>query len=1059
MNERGGFTQLLPALAGNERPDRPPGGNFVTMAKVDLDRLFQEDGGERYIIKWYPDAADSFRIPNRKFKTREEKTASAALKKIGGEWGVTDFGDDSKWRNAIMIAMKEEGWDYGVALRDVCAFYNYQDETQNFAAKPRYEERPAKPDEAEGAYTVVPKETTIAEFRTVLTDNAWLNLGNSEETRKEKAQQLFTLYHLKSLEYYTNVYQGKHLTTYSTDEYPIFYFDEGTGPADRFGKIYRPKAAHDKRFRYVGKKPAHFVHGLMQHQAFVRELKKDQYNQEAKELETSEEFLPTPEQVEKEIDRINLKLPEIICCSGGSDALNCAALGYRVIWMNSEAESLNGEDMSALLKISHKVYNLPDIDRTGIATGHALALKFLNLLTIWIPEKILRVDKETGKATSKDLRDYLRTNNKKNFDRLVATALPYRFWDVEYQYDENGKQKRKFDRPLVVYKFNHVQAYNFLYRSGFARFKSERDKEGFFYVQITGNVVKKIDAQEIKAYLHDFLKERWLYDDNVTQDLLNAMFTTNQLSISNLANLPLLDLDFHSYGPDHQYLFFPNCTWKVTGAGIEESKGLNTNKYVWEDKLITYPVKDNSSPRVKKLEPMFRTTRDDKGQYDIEVLSTECMFLGFLINTARVHWRKELEDRQTLWLTHDTPKKVQDYVDQHHLTEEEQKLFFAKRSIEQQNKYLVDHKFDIAGPLLTEEEKREQKQHLLNRLYTLGYMMHRYKDPSRAWCVWAMDNKLSESMGEDQKSNGGSGKSLTGKVLKWIWRYNVSFSGRNPNLTKNPHIYDKVTKHTDLIIIDDCYEYLDFGFFYGDITGDMNPNPKQTQSYSISFDESSKFWFDSNFGDRDFSESTQRRKLVTSFSDYYHEKNEASSYRETKQPTDDFDGKRMFYDFDHNQWNQLYNLLGQALNFYLSCPDKIKPPMNNIQKRNLLSSMGGRFFEWAEVYFGVESGRLNTILSKSEAKDDYTNSEKIRDLSTQKFTDYCKKYATYHGYEFNPAEFLNSQDRILREINGRRQEGIYFRTTKPDADPDPKAPKMPDAPGLDFPSPGEDIDF
>lgn len=1006
------------------------------MARIDLDRLFATDGGESYIVSKYPDAADSFRNHTRKFKTRDEKTASAALKKIGGEWGVTDFGNDSKWRNAIMISMLEYGLDYGQALREVCAFYDYQDETVSYAAKARYEERPALPEEQEGASTVVPKELTIPEIRTILTDNAWSNLGNSDETRKEKALSLFSLYHLKSLECYTNVFKGKHLTTFSTDEYPIFYFDEGD-----FGKIYRPKAAHDKRFRYVGKKPAHFVHGLAQHQAFVRQLKKDKYNAEAEQV--SEEFQQSPEEVSKEIDRVKVKLSEIIACSGGSDAINTAALGYRVIWMNSESEALTGDDMAAILKISEKIYNLPDIDKTGKQTGHALANRFLNLLTIWLPEKILRIDKETGKATSKDMRDYLKTHNKKDFDRLLGTALPYRFWDSEYSYDDEGEMKMKFGRPLIQYKFNHVQAYNFLHRSGFARFKSERDKEGFFYVRVEGNVVRKIDAQEIKGYLHSFLNERWQYDDNVTQDLLNSMFSTNQLSISNLANLPLVDLDFQSSGPEHQYLFFPNCTWKVTKAGIEESKGINTSKYVWEDKVITYPTKDNSLPRIKKLDAPFKITRSPEGVYDIEILNKDCMLFRFLINTARVHWRKELEDRQTLWMTHDTPKKREEYIQAHGLTEEEATRFFAVRSIDEQEKYREDNKFEIAGDLLTEIEKREQKQHLINRIYTMGYMMHRYKDPSRAWCVWAMDNKLSESMGDETKSNGGSGKSLTGKVLKWIWRWNVSLSGRNPMLTKNPHIYDKVTKQIDMIIVDDCSEYLQFDFFYGDITGDMNPNPKQTQSYSIPFDESPKFWFDSNFGDRDSSESTMRRKLVTSFSDYYHENN--GSYQETRQPADDFDGKRLFYDFTATDWNLMFNSLGYFNHFYLSSPDKVKPPMNNIQKRNLLSFMGNRFFEWAEIYFGVESRRLDKIISKRVAKDDYTSSEKIRDLSTQKFTEYCKKYAAYHGYEFNPAELLNTQGRILREIDGQREEGIYFGTKK--LEPEPAAAPTKPAPG------------
>ncbi|WP_439559508.1 hypothetical protein [Dyadobacter sp.] len=1022
------------------------------MAKIDIDRLLQEDGGERYILSWYPDAAQSFQNTTRKFKTREEKTASASLKKINNEWGVTDFGYDQKWRNAIMIAMLELGVEYGPALRAVCEFYNYQDDFQAFVPKPRYEERTAKPDEQEGATTTTPKEFTIAEIRTILTDNAWFNLGNTDETRKEKAQQLFALYHLKSLDNYTNVYQGKHLTTYSTEEFPIFYFEEET-----FGKIYRPKAAHDKRFRYVGKKPAHFIHGLVQHQAFVKDLRREQYNKDAAEQEGSEEFAPTKEQADKAADQLqHIKLSEIICCSGGSDGINCAALGYRVIWMNSESESLNGEDMSAILKIADKVYNVPDIDKTGKATGHALALKYLSLLTVWLPEKIYRQDKD-GKATSKDLRDYLKTHNKKDFDRLLGTALPYRFWDQEFSYDDNGKKKMKFGRPLIQYKFNHVQAYNFLFRSGFARFRSERDKEGFFYVQVTGNVVRKIDPQEIKGYLHSFLQERWQYDDSVTQDLLNSMFSTNQLSISNLANLPILDLDFKSYGPDYQFMFFPNCTFKITADGIEESKGINTAKYVWDDKVITYPTKDNSQPRIKKLDPMFKIEKVD-GEYDIQILNSDSMIFRFLINTARVYWRKEFEERQRLWDTHGTAKKREEYTIAHGLIDQEIESFFAKRSLDDQDKYQEHNRFNIAGPLLTGAEKKEQKLHLINRIYTIGYMLHRYKDPARAWCVWAMDNKLSESMGDDAKSNGGSGKSLSGKILKWIWKYNVSFSGRNPLLTKNPHIYDKVTRHTDLMIIDDCYEFLDFGFFYGDITGDMNPNPKQTQSYSISFDESPKFWFDSNFGDRDFSESTQRRKLVTSFSDYYHENNGA--YNETREPKDDFGGKRMFYDFNHDDWNQMFNFLAQCLHFYLGCADKIKPPMNNIQKRNLLSSMGNRFFEWAEVYFGAESGNLDKLICKDHAKDAYMSSEKIRDLSTQKFTDWLKKYATYHGYELNPAEFQNSQGRIIRDFSGEKKEAIFFRTKLVTGEEAPAIVKLPSiAPDLNFdpPASGDDV--
>lgn len=989
------------------------------MSKIDIQRLFAEDGGRAYIISLYPDSEQSFENPNRKFALRPEKTPSASLKRMeSGEWGVTDFGDDSKWRNAIALAIKEFKLEYGDAIRAVAEFYNYKDDTINLSPKPVFEERPARPDEAEGQCDVEFKEFEAWECRVILTDSAWNALDKFDELKRfEAAKSLFQRYHLKCLHSYTTVKNGKALKRISTTNYPMFYYDEGD-----WGKIYLPKAEHKNRFRYRGKKPAHYIHGLKQAQDFIRELRQKKLNEQG----TTEEFESSAEAKEKEIEQMtNVKLPELIRCSGGSDALNVAALGYRVLWQNSESEQLDDHDMKLLRSIAWNVYNLPDIDTSGRKNGHELGMKFLDLKTIWLPDELLKLDAD-GKATSKDLRDWLRSGKKKfDFDRLVATAIPYRFWDEERQLDSEGKPKYKFGRPLFTYKFNHVQAYNFLHRNGFARYKSEREKEGYFYIKIDDNIVTRIEANVVKNFIHSFLKERALVDDTITQDLQNAMYTSNQLSVSNLVNLPLVELDFKSYGADFQYFFFPEHTWKITKTGIDEARGLVGGKYVWADKVIEYPTKNNEKINVKKLKPFFEAQQIDDS-WHIKLLDKSCMFFRFIIQTARVHWRKELEERPQLYLKYDTPKKQEEYALEHGLTQAERELFFARRTPEQVKAYLDANKFEIGGALLTEEERKEQVQHLVNRIYTLGYMLHRYKDPARAWCVWAMDNKLSELAGEDAKSNGGSGKSLTGKALKWFWRNNVGLSGRNPLLTKNPHVYDKVSKQTDLIIIDDCYEYLDFGFFYGDITGDMNPNPKQTQSYSIPFDESPKFWFDSNFGDRDFSESTQRRKLVTSFSDYYHENN--GSYLETRSPSDDFGGRRLFYDFTANDWSYFFNFMAQCLHFYLAVDAKIKPPMRNLAKRNLLSAMGGRFFEWAEVFFAHDSGRLNAMVCKKEAKEEYMNSEKIRELSTQKFTEYLKKYAEYHGYVYNPTEYQNSQGRIMRDHNGKKEEMIFYRT-------------------------------
>ena len=102
----------------------------------------------------------------------------------------------------------------------------------------------------------------------------------------------------------------------------------------------------------------------------------------------------------------------------------------------------------------------------------------------------------------------------------------------------------------------------------------------------------------------------------------------------------------------------------------------------------------------------------------------------------------------------------------------------------------------------------------MNQIFAVGYNLHRYKSPSRAWAVYAMDNKI----GEEGQCNGRSGKSFFLTSLKQFLR-TVVLSGRNPKLMDNNHVFEQVNQHTDFIIVDDCHRYLDTGLFYDSITG------------------------------------------------------------------------------------------------------------------------------------------------------------------------------------------------------------------------------------------------
>jgi hypothetical protein len=95
---------------------------------------------------------------------------------------------------------------------------------------------------------------------------------------------------------------------------------------------------------------------------------------------------------------------------------------------------------------------------------------------------------------------------------------------------------------------------------------------------------------------------------------------------------------------------------------------------------------------------------------------------------------------------------------------------------------------------------------------------------------------------------------------------------------------------------------------------------------------------------------------------------------------------------------------------------KIDPPMENVEKRNLLSEMGPAFHEWADTYF---TDRLNDFVVKKYAFEDYSKTTASK-WTSQKFTKALKAWARFYGYELDPEEFKNSSGRIIRkeQING-----------------------------------------
>lgn len=930
------------------------------MSQIDINKIWElSDGGRDIILHYYPQAAKSFEVKHHKFKIRSgEKTSSSNVYRSpdDGVWLVTDFGDDSKSKNAIYVIMKEENCDFYPALVKAAAFVGLEVDGKTIEPEPIFSKRPAKSDEPDG----VP----IFDVYDTAPDHALKHLGPFVEDKHLKSLSAWAL---KS---YTIVKNRTATTIQSTEDYPIYLFEDGD-----FKKIYQPKTK-DKayKFRSFGTRPKGIIMGfnfLKAEYARINKHAEEGFDEDGEPLK--------PEKL------------KVMFCSGEKDSVNCLSLGYYPLWFNSETETITGAMWKNIRAYADEIFNIPDLDKTGVEKARERALTYLELETAWLPDDIRKSN--FNKKPGKDLTDWVnlrarhhgvtpagKSKVSKEFDNILLDALPCQFWFEIPQFDKNNRVKD------YKYEISNEHLYNFLSTSGFYNFKKPDDKRGYTFIQIEGNTVKMVRPSEIKKYVINFLRKR-----HMPVKLRNVVHRSPHVGESSLEGLLDIELDFKRQDYSNLFLFFTDKLWLINKDGVHEKKGGALDKFVWDTNVIQH--------KAKVLPPMFEIKQTQQG-LDIDILDKESIFFKYLINASRVHWRKDLEES-----------------------------FDNKVTSKEAKAYAEKHKFDIAGPNLSDVEIREQKLHLINKMYCLGYIFYGLKNPSKAWAPYAMDNKITE----DGQSHGGSGKSLFFEIFKYLFGFgedgNGGFefrNGKNPEITKDRFIFDGITKRTDLVLFDDCSPYFKLHDLFPYITGDFPVNPKNNKPYTIEKRESPMLAFSTNFAPRDVDFSVARRLLYLVFSDYYHF-NKDDAYLQHRTVADDF-GLNLYTDFDEKQWELTINFMCQCVVLFMN-NDKIDPPMDNVTKRNLIAEMTETFKSWADVYFSDASGKKDTKISKEEAFKDFQNNGGGKMFSPNRIKKSLVAWCRYYGYEFNPQVLVNDKSgRIIQYDGGSTHEMLYIYT-------------------------------
>jgi hypothetical protein len=976
------------------------------MRYIDQEKIYEATDRGLTIFQHYFPGVDL--TNNRTFvKARDEKTPSARVTYYDQYYRITDFGNQQELNSAkaIEFVMWREGLTYYDALRFIeDVILNRRIEGQGFVRskyQAEYSFREMEPTDKKGQYNFVFKSEPDA--------------ADLEAIGRYVDADLLAEFNCRVVEQYEYCGTNKKLKRdvvhiyKSTKDYPIYLFDYG-----QFKKLYRPhEEKKNYRFLYIGKKPTNYVFGLDRLKSSVNELVDD---------ETGEIRQDVSEEKQK------AKLKHIFRCTGESDALNLASLGFHVYWLNSESADLDYDTFKEIDDLCLSHYQIMDLDRTGNKFAYENALKHITMFNVELPIWLKKHNDWRGNPC-KDLKDFIniagseKSATEFEFLVLVRNARRVKFWDKV----TDPKTKR------VNYNINMEFFFFFLKVNGFYQMESTYHKKaGYCYAHIDGKVVTLIHPDDIKRRVKRFTKN-WIKSRKLLDGIavLNKINTSAQLTESTIESIEMIELSFKNYDRFTEYIHFKNGSIKITQDSIERVNHEDLPNYILgELKVSNEPISHlinrdvrvfktpaievNATPEYQALiDKLEKTTDesqreklnadlaafDDLNKYTVTINDNDFIFVKFLRDISRIHWRKEIEDKQEL----------------------------------------------------SDLERKEENLQLANLLFVLGYHCAQYKDPGKPWLTFLQDNKVMDI----GTASGRSGKSVFSKAPHYV-RAGFYKGGKELNdKNKYQFFYDGFTEFHDYIEIDDLHEYADFGFFYTQITGKREVNPKNYSQITLDYENSGKMLISSNYELQHMDASTVGRLLNASVSDYYHQQSKFNDYKETRSPLDKF-GRRLYDDFTPEEWVKFYNLIAYAIQLQMRF-HKIQPPTGNLEKRQLRRIMAqglGRdeeFFRWANDYFilqhkhfetgysPAENGYLDTYIIRDNAFENFTatlTNKQRNEYKSGKFKKHLEAWCEYHDLELNPLRVCTdtTNKRILKSIDNRTREVIWLSKKTIEAD-------------------------
>lgn len=220
-------------------------------------------------------------------------------------------------------------------------------------------------------------------------------------------------------------------------------------------------------------------------------------------------------------------------------------------------------------------------------------------------------------------------------------------------------------------------------------------------------------------------------------------------------------------------------------------------------------------------------------------------------------------------------------------------------------------------------------------LTLIGYLLHKYKDPTKAFAVILAEET------ENEKDGGGTGKGIFFKAISKIIN-TVTIDGKAFKQDKS-FAFQRVGLDTKLVVLEDVRKNVDFEGFYPMITEGMTVEKKNKDELFIPYADSPKIGFTTNYNVNAVGNHGRRRQKVFEFAPFFHPGN----------TPEDFFGHKLFDDWDTDEWNRFYNLLFVSVQAYFE--NGIREVLNSekIKRKQIRLNYGEEFLEWLDEFLAT----------------------------------------------------------------------------------------------------------